>query len=84
MEVAQEMAETDIKNVLKQMKHLQYEQQTRIGELRAEFMTQLKAAQEDHGAQEQHLLRDKRELRRVLLEKEESVEAQLQQLKSVK
>lgn len=81
MEVAQEMAELDIKNVLKQMKHLQYEQQTRIGELRAEFMTQLKTAQEDHGAQEQHLLRDKRELRRLLREKGESVEVQLQQLK---
>lgn len=81
MEVAQENAELDIKNVLLQMKHLQYEQQTRVGELRAEFMTQLKTAQEDHGAQEQHLLRDKRELRRLLREKEESVQEQLQQLK---
>lgn len=81
MEVAQETAEQDIKNVLLQMKHLQYEQQTRIGELRAEYMTQLKTAQEDHGAQEQHLLRDKRELRRLLREKEESVQVQLQQLK---
>ena len=81
VEMAQEMAELDIKNVLKQMKHLQYEQQTRIGELRAEFMTQLKAAQEDHGAQEQHLLRDKRELRKLLREKEESVQSQLQELK---
>lgn len=78
--MAQEMAESDIKNVLKQMKHLQYEQQTRIGELRAEFMTKLKAAQEDHGAQEQYLLREKRELRRVLLEKEENVQI-VQQLK---
>lgn len=75
------MAELDIKNVLKQMKHLQYEQQTRIGELRAEFMTQLKTAEEDHGAQEQHLLRDKRELRQLLREKEENVQEQLQQLK---
>lgn len=81
VEVAQEMSETDIKNVLKQMKHLQYEHQTRLGELRAEYMTQLKTAQEDHGAQEQHLLKDKRELRRLLREKEESVEVQLQQLK---
>lgn len=79
--MAQENAELDIKNVLLQMKHLQYEQQTRVGELRAEFMTQLKTAQEDHGAQEQHLLRDKRELRRLLREKEESVQEQLQQLK---
>lgn len=81
VEVAQEMAEQDIKNVLKQMKHLQYEQQTRIGELRAEFMTRLKTAEEDHGAQEQHLLRDKRELRRLLREMEEGVKEQLRQLK---
>lgn len=81
VEIAQEIAEVDIKNVLKQMKHLQYENQTRLGEMRAEYMTQLKTAQEDHGAQEQHLLRDKRDLRRVLREKEESVELQLKQLK---
>ena len=81
VEEAQEVAEADIKNVLKQMKHLQYEHQTKLGELRAEYMTQLQTAQEEHGAQEEHLLRDKRELRNQLREKEESVESQLQQMK---
>ena len=43
-----------------------------ITELRAEMMTQLKMAQEDHALQEQELLNDKRELRRLLREKEEN------------
>ncbi|GAB0097080.1 Dynein regulatory complex subunit 4 [Sergentomyia squamirostris] len=81
VEVAQEMAEVDIKHVTQQIKHLQYEHQTRLGEMKAEYMTQLKMAQEDHGKQEQELLKDKRELRRLLREKEESTELQMQQLK---
>lgn len=63
------------------MKHLQYENSTKIGEMRAENMTQLKYAQEDHDKQEQELLRDKRELRILLREKEESTELCIQQLK---
>lgn len=79
--MTQEHSEIDIKQVIQQMKHLQYENQTRIGEMRAENMTQLKLAQEDHCLQEQELLKDKRELRRLLREKEESTELQIQQLK---
>lgn len=75
------MAETEIKHTTQQMKHLKYENETRIGEIRAEAMTQLKLAQEDHGLQELELLNDKRELRRLLREKEEVTELQLQQLK---
>lgn len=81
VEVAQEHAEIDIKQTTQQMKHLQYENQTRIGEIRAETMTQLKLAQEDHGLQELELLNDKRELRRLLREAEEMTELQMQQLK---
>lgn len=81
VEVAQEQAELDIKHIAQQMKHSQYENQTRIGEIRAESMTQLKLAQEDHGLQEQELLNDKRELRRLLREKDEMTELQIQQLK---
>lgn len=81
VEVAQEHAEIDIKQTTQQMKHLQYENQTRIGEIRAETMTQLKLAQEDHGLQEVELLNDKRELRRLLREAEEMTELQMQQLK---
>lgn len=81
VEMAQEQAELDIKHIGQQMKHLQYENQNRIGEIRAESMTQLKLAQEDHGLQELELLNDKRELRRLLREKDETTELQIQQFK---
>lgn len=81
VEVAQEHAEIDIKETTQKMKHLQYESHTRVSEMRAETMTQLKLAQEDHGLQELELLKDKRELRRLLRESEEMTEMQMQQLK---
>lgn len=81
VEVVQEQAELDIKHIAQQMKHLQYENQNRIGEIRAESMTQSKLAQEDHGLQELELLNDKRELRRLLREKDEMTELQIQQLR---
>ncbi|KAL9693844.1 hypothetical protein quinque_013129 [Culex quinquefasciatus] len=81
VEVAQELADQDTKNVTQEMKHLQYEHQSHIGELKAEMMTQLKMAQEDHALQERELLNDKRELRRLLREKEENGELEVQQLK---
>ncbi|XP_041770961.1 dynein regulatory complex subunit 4 [Anopheles merus] len=81
VEVAQELADQDTKNVMQEMKHLQYEHQSHIGELRAEMMTQLKMAQEDHTLQERELLNDKRDLKRLLREKEENTELEIQQLK---
>lgn len=81
VEVAQELADQDTKNVTQEMKHLQYEHQSHIGELKAEMMTQLKMAQEDHSLQERELLNDKRDLRRLLREKEENSELEVQQLK---
>lgn len=81
MEVAQEMADLDTKNVMQQMKHLQYENQSKIGEMRAEMMTQLKLAQEDHAIQERELFNDIRELKQVCREKDEFNELQIQQIK---
>lgn len=81
VEVAQELADQDTKNVMQEMKHLQYEHQSHIGELKAEMMTQLKMAQEDHSLQERELLNDKRDLRLLLREKEENSELEVQQLK---
>lgn len=81
VEMAQELADIDTKHIMQQMKHLQYENQSKIGEIRAEAMTQLKLAQEDHVAQEQELLKDKRDLRRLLRERDETHELQIQQLK---
>lgn len=81
VELAQEMADLDTKNVMQQMKHLQYENQTKIGEMRAEMMTQLKLAQEDHAMQERELFDDKRELKKLNREKDEFNELQIQQIK---
>lgn len=81
VELAKEHADIDIKNNTQRMKHLQYDNQTRMGETRAETMTQLKIAQEHHAAQEAELLADKRELRRQLREAEQMTELQQQQLK---
>lgn len=81
VELAKEHAECDIKHNTQQMKHLQYENQTRMGEIRAQTMSQLKIAQEHHAIQEMELHNDKRELRRQLREAEELTEMQIQQLK---
>ncbi|KAL5276019.1 GAS8 family protein [Megaselia abdita] len=81
VEVAQEMADTDVKHVTQQMKHLQYENKSKIVEIRAEGMTQLKLAQEQHMAQEEELLKDKAELRMLLREMSETSEMQIQQLR---
>lgn len=81
VEVAQEMADLDTKNVMQQMKHLQYENQAKIGEMRAEMMTQLKLAQEDHAIQERELFNDIRELKKLCREKDEFNELQIQQIK---
>ncbi|KAL7030279.1 hypothetical protein ACKWTF_006598 [Chironomus riparius] len=81
VELAQEEADLEIKNVMQQMKHLQYENQSRIGEMRAEMMTQLKLAQEDHAIQERELFNDKRELKKICRERDEFNELQIQQIK---
>lgn len=79
--MVQEVADIESKQIMQQMKHLQYENHTKIGEIRAEAMTQLKLSQEDHIAQEQELHKDKRELRRLLRERDEMYELQVQQMK---
>ncbi|KAG5683425.1 hypothetical protein PVAND_012707 [Polypedilum vanderplanki] len=81
VEMAQEMADLETKNVMQQMKHLQYENQSKIGDMRAEMMTQLKLAQEDHAIQEKELFNDKRELKKICRERDEFNELQIQQIK---
>lgn len=81
VEMAQEKADLDTKNVMQQMKHLQYENQSKIGEMRAEMMTQLKLAQEDHAIQERELFSDIRDLKKHCREKDEFNELQIQQIK---
>ncbi|TMW47832.1 hypothetical protein DOY81_007086, partial [Sarcophaga bullata] len=81
VEMTQEVADIEAKQIMQQMKHLQFENHNKISEIRAEAMTQLKLSQEDHVRQEMELLGDKRELKRLLKESEEIHEMQIQQLK---
>lgn len=81
VEMTQEIADIEAKQIMQQMKHLQFENHNKISEIRAEAMTQLKLSQEDHVNQEMELLSDKREMKRLLRENEEIHELQIQQLK---
>ncbi|EDW86193.1 uncharacterized protein Dwil_GK16729 [Drosophila willistoni] len=82
IEATQDLADVDTKHVMQQMKHLQFENHNKLGEVRAEAMTQLKLAQEHHVLQEQELQRDKRQLRRMLRERAEMNEMQLRQMEA--
>lgn len=81
VEMTQQVADVEAKQIMQQMKHLQFENQNKISEVRAEAMTQLKMAQEDHETQEMQLLGDLRELKRLRREDQEMHELQIQQLK---
>uniref|UniRef100_A0A1I8MAN4 Dynein regulatory complex subunit 4 n=1 Tax=Musca domestica TaxID=7370 RepID=A0A1I8MAN4_MUSDO len=81
VEMTQQAADIDAKQIMQQMKHLQFENQNKISEVRAEAMTQLKMAQEDHETQEMQLLSDLRELKRLRREDQEMHELQIQELK---
>lgn len=67
---------------MQQMKHLQFENHTKLGEARAEAMTQLKVAQEHHVLQEMELENDKRTLRRMIRERIEMSDMQHRQLEA--
>ncbi|XP_022209088.1 dynein regulatory complex subunit 4 [Drosophila obscura] len=82
IEATQDLADIDTKHVMQQMKHLQFENHNKLGEVRAEAMTQLKLAQEHHVLQETELQKDKRQLRRILRERMEVGEMQLRQMES--
>ncbi|XP_002024563.2 dynein regulatory complex subunit 4 [Drosophila persimilis] len=82
IEATQDLADIDTKHVMQQMKHLQFENHNKLGEVRAEAMTQLKLAQEHHILQETELQKDKRQLRRILRERMEVGEMQLRQMEA--
>ncbi|XP_030246035.1 dynein regulatory complex subunit 4 [Drosophila navojoa] len=80
IEATQDLADIDTKHIMQQMKHLQFENHSKLGEVRAEAMTQLKVAQEHHVQQELELQMDKRQLRRVVRERTEMSDMQHRQL----
>merc|ERR1712048_1460685 len=63
MEEAEERHQVEIKVYKQKVKHLLYEHQNNITELKAEGTVQLKLAQDGHQAAEQDLRKDKRNLK---------------------
>lgn len=82
IESTQDLADMDSKHIMQQMKHLQFENHSKLGEVRAEALTQLKVAQEHHVMQEMELQSDKRQLRRMVRERIEMSDMQHRQLES--
>lgn len=82
IESTQDLADMDSKHIMQQMKHLQFENHSKLGEVRAEALTQLKVAQEHHVMQEMELQNDKRQLRRMVRERIEMSDMQHRQLES--
>ncbi|GFG33238.1 hypothetical protein Cfor_04551 [Coptotermes formosanus] len=63
IEEAEERHQMEIKVYKQKVKHLLYEHQNNLSELKAESMVSLKMAQDDYNEQEMELLRDKRKLK---------------------
>ncbi|KAL0114136.1 hypothetical protein PUN28_011443 [Cardiocondyla obscurior] len=69
----EEMAENheaELKLYKQKVKHLMYEHQTNLSETKAEHLVALKLAQDDHVAQENELIKDKTELKKIQKEQE--------------
>ncbi|CAH3020529.1 unnamed protein product [Porites evermanni] len=81
MEEAEERHQVEIKVYKQKVKHLLYEHQNNIAELKAESAVQLKLAQDDHKNNEQDLRKDKRSLKVELKEQELSHEDVVKNLK---
>lgn len=81
MEEAEERHQVEIKVYKQKVKHLLYEHQNNIAELKAESAVQLKLAQDDHENNEQDLRKDKRSLKVELKEQELSHEDVVKNLK---
>jgi len=81
MEEAEERHQVEIKVYKQKVKHLLYEHQNNISELKAESAVALKLAQDDHRQGEQDLRKDKRSLKVELKEQELSHEDVVKNLK---
>ncbi|XP_015600948.1 dynein regulatory complex subunit 4 isoform X2 [Cephus cinctus] len=65
-----EKHDAELKLYKQKVKHLMYEHQTNLSETKAEHMVVLKLAQEDHAAQENEFIKDKKDLKKMLKEQE--------------
>lgn len=81
MEDAEERHQIEIKVYKQKVKHLLYEHQNNISELKAEGAVSIKLAQDDHRSEEMELRKDKRALKVSLKEQELSHEDIIKNLK---
>ncbi|KAK3746758.1 hypothetical protein QZH41_013584 [Actinostola sp. cb2023] len=81
MEEAEERHQVEIKVYKQKVKHLLYEHQNNIAELKAESSVALKLAQDEHRTSEQDLRKNKRSLKVELKEQELSHEDVVKNLK---
>ncbi|XP_074095750.1 growth arrest specific protein 8 [Cotesia typhae] len=65
-----EKHDEEIKLYKQKVKHLMYEHHTNLSETKADHMVALKLAQDDHNDQENELIKDKKELRKIQKENE--------------
>lgn len=83
-EELEEKHETELKLYKQKVKHLMYEHQTNLSETKAEHLVALKLAQDDHEVQENELIQDKTELKKMQKEQELSYMNEIRALKLVR
>ena len=83
MEDGEERHQVEIKVMKQKVKHLLYEQQNNLAQLKSEAQLDLKINQESHDEAESHLRHDKRNLKINLKEQELAHEDVIRNLKKV-
>jgi len=76
--------EAELKLYKQKVKHLMYEHQTNLSETKAEHLVALKLAQDDHVVQENELIKDKTELKKIQKEQELAHMNEIRALKLVR
>lgn len=79
-----EKHEAELKLYKQKVKHLMYEHQTNLSENKAEHLVALKLAQDDHVAQENELIKDKTEIKKMQKEQELAYMNEIRALKLVR
>lgn len=79
-----EKHEAELKLYKQKVKHLMYEHQSNLSETKAEHMVALKMAQDDHTVQENELINDKKDLKKMYKEQEIARLDEIRELKLVR
>lgn len=80
----EEKHEAELKLYKQKVKHLMYEHQTNLSETKAEHLVALKLAQDDHVTQENELVKDKTDLKKIQKEQQLSHINEIRTLKLVR